>query len=54
MLHDGADIRRVQEWLGHANLATTQMYQTKGRQAITTVSENGFAPKEAQADGSPV
>jgi integrase/recombinase XerD len=54
MLHDGADIRRVQEWLGHANLATTQMYQTKGRQAITTVSENGFAPEEAQADGSPV
>jgi len=27
MLGDGQDVRRVQEWLGHANLATTQMYQ---------------------------
>jgi integrase/recombinase XerD len=27
MLRCGMDIRRVQEWLGHANLATTQMYQ---------------------------
>lgn len=27
MLRSGMDIRRVQEWLGHANLATTQMYQ---------------------------
>ena len=27
MLRSGMDIRRVQEWLGHANLATTQIYQ---------------------------
>jgi integrase/recombinase XerD len=27
MLSGGVEIRRVQEWLGHANLATTQMYQ---------------------------
>jgi integrase/recombinase XerD len=27
MLDGGEDVRRVQEWLGHANLATTQMYQ---------------------------
>ena len=27
MLDSGEDVRRVQEWLGHANLATTQMYQ---------------------------
>ncbi len=29
MLGDGQDVRRVQEWLGHANLATTQMYQPR-------------------------
>jgi integrase/recombinase XerD len=29
MLGDGEDVRRVQEWLGHANLATTQMYQPR-------------------------
>ena len=29
MLDSGEDVRRVQEWLGHANLATTQMYQQR-------------------------
>lgn len=29
MLNGGEDIKRVQEWLGHANLATTQMYRSK-------------------------
>ncbi len=29
MLGGGEDVRRVQEWLGHANLATTQMYQPR-------------------------
>lgn len=32
MLSDGEDIRRVQEWLGHANLATTQMYRPRQEQ----------------------
>jgi integrase/recombinase XerD len=29
MLDSGEDIRRVQEWLGHANLATTQTYRPR-------------------------
>jgi integrase/recombinase XerD len=29
MINSGEDIRRVQEWLGHANLATTQMYKPR-------------------------
>ena len=29
MLQSGEDVKRVQEWFGHANLATTQMYQAK-------------------------
>jgi integrase/recombinase XerD len=29
MLNSGEDIKRVQEWLGHANLATTQMYRPR-------------------------
>lgn len=29
MIDSGEDIRRVQEWLGHANLATTQMYKPR-------------------------
>lgn len=29
MLSSGEDVRRVQEWLGHANLATTQMYRQR-------------------------
>ena len=33
MLDGGEDVRRVQEWFGHANLATTQMYQQRARQA---------------------
>jgi integrase/recombinase XerD len=35
MLGDGEDVRRVQEWLGHANLATTQMYQPRPATPIT-------------------
>lgn len=29
MLQSGEDVKRVQEWLGHANIATTQLYQPR-------------------------
>ncbi|MCL5273646.1 MAG: tyrosine recombinase [Chloroflexi bacterium] len=39
MLGDGQDVRRVQEWLGHANLATTQMYQPRAGSDNKAVQE---------------
>jgi integrase/recombinase XerD len=40
MLNSGEDIKRVQEWLGHANLATTQMYRPK----VSASKETGLVP----------
>ena len=37
MLGEGEDVRRVQEWLGHANLATTQMYQPRSANNTSNV-----------------
>lgn len=34
MLQSGEDVKRVQEWFGHANLATTQMYQAKKEEPV--------------------
>lgn len=38
MLNSGEDIKRVQEWLGHANLATTQMYRPKPAGNVANVA----------------
>ncbi len=39
MLQKGEDVRRVQEWFGHANLATTQMYvQKETKPAVLAVA----------------
>ena len=48
MLGDGQDVRRVQEWLGHANLATTQMYQPPPNKAEKESRELEIAPPQQQ------
>jgi integrase/recombinase XerD len=48
MLGDGQDVHRVQEWLGHANLATTQMYQPHSTKALNESRELEIAPPAQQ------
>jgi integrase/recombinase XerD len=50
MLNSGEDIKRVQEWLGHANLATTQMYRPKPSVNKETSLVPVSAPLEPLAD----
>ena len=48
MLGDGQDVRRVQEWLGHANLATTQMYQPHPNKPVKESRELEITPPQQQ------
>lgn len=55
MLEGGADIRMIQEYLGHAYLSSTQVYTKVGIQTLKAVHEKthpGERPAETKAEAS--